>query len=97
MTIRVYHEQQETPRLTQAQQQVTALTTELTTLYARFYGVPLGERARIIERIADIRAALADANDEYRRARCGAPRKERPYDIDMKRQHGGARSNGRKR
>jgi hypothetical protein len=97
MTMRVYHEQQKTARITQAQQQVTALSTELTTLYARFYHVSLGERERIIQRIVDIRAALAEANDEYRRARCGAPRKERPYAIDVKRQHGGVRNNGRKR
>jgi hypothetical protein len=94
MTIRGYHAHDETPRRAQARQHVADLTNELTALYARFSQVAPDERSRMIARIADLRAALADASDEYRRARCGAPRRERPYALDLKKQHG-ARLPGR--
>jgi hypothetical protein len=42
----------------------------------------------MIARIADLRAALADASDEYRRARCGAPRRACPYALDLKKPSG---------
>jgi hypothetical protein len=66
-------------RQERARQQVTSLTLELTSLYARFHQFSAGERGAIIDHILSLRAALADASDEYRRARCGAPPRVRPY------------------
>jgi hypothetical protein len=85
MTMRVYREQEESPRLAQARRQMTELTNELNALYARFYQFSFGERAGVVERIVSIRAALADATDEYRRARCGAPVRERVCELDQMR------------
>lgn len=80
-------------RQERARQQVASLTIELTRLYARFYQFSAGERQGVIDRILTLRAALVDASDEYRRARCGAPPRVRPYDFQRKRQHGGPRLN----